>query len=200
MADAVNQNENADELIKLGFDRLAAGDFNYATECFERSTTFEGKCYEAYWGLILSERLCRYRDGRDLIEKGFCIDKDLNYTLALIHADETSKETLYNVAKKCAFACHLKVLSLLDENKRRAAKLRADSYAKSSFAEESIVEAHKTLLKEEAFTDFSNEVPDTLLFLLAKYSGDDQYDYKQHNSVLLALYTKYMDKLLDAII
>ncbi len=198
-----NQVANVAALIERGYNYLSIEEYDNALISFNRALDLDAKGYEAYWGLLLAERQCTKKDGSELIEMGMCIDNDNNYGFAYQYADDNTKNIIQRIAKSCAHMCHVRIIELIAENKKRPAFLRAEKYAMSFFASKQLVDAHTSLLRKNAFTEITNETPKTLLSLLELYANDDVFSLlnqnKHFSKTIESMYTNFMNHLLGEI-
>lgn len=191
---------NSDALIERGYNSLVSEEYDRAYECFDRALDIDAKAHTAYWGMLLSERQCMNADGSDLIKVGICIDADQNYRFAYQYADEVVRKEYEKTAMMCEHMCHIILIELICEKRMIPAKLRAKNYAESSFADKRLIDAHHSLLREDAMTEFSRQTPSVLISLLEIYRNNttfSTYDREFHFSEKLkGLYKEYMDRLL----
>lgn len=198
-----NQMANAVALIERGYNFLSVDEYDNAISSFNRALDLDAEKHEAYWGLLLAERQCTKKDGSELIEIGMCIDSDNNYRFACQYADENSKRILLDIAKNCAYMCHVRIIELIAQNKFRPASLRSERYAHSSFSNKRILDAHTSLLRKNAFEEMTNETPCALLTLLETYETDDTLSSLNQNKLFSKkvelMYANYMNRVLERI-
>lgn len=199
LTEAPNHSD-CEALLESGFCFLNTEEYDRAYDSFKRASQTNDKSHKAYWGMLLSERQCKYEDGSDLVKVGICIDSDPNYRLACQHADTTTKANYEKMALLCAYRCHIILIGLICEKRMRPAQLRAKHYASSKLADKQLIKAHTVLLRDKAYTEFTEETPCTLIALLERYRRDpifSVYDRElRFSEQVKGLYREYMDRLL----
>lgn len=196
---------NPISLIERGYNFLQNEEFDRATEYFNRALDLDAKAHEAYWGMLLAERQCKERDGKDLIRAGMCIDKDMNYQYACKYCEDKASRDFYeSTAKKCADACHTMIVIFACAGKHRVAFIRSNFYKESSFSDKTLVQIHKTIIKKDAFFNFSREMASAFIYLLEIHTNNSSFSMLEKNEELIErvkmAYKDYMERLLKAIV
>lgn len=89
---------NVNSILKRGYMFLEDGEFQQATDCFNRCLDINPEVSDAYWGLVLVDAGCR--NNNEIIKRGQSIKETKEYRYALRFADSEQNKKYDEINKR----------------------------------------------------------------------------------------------------